>query len=94
MFWQLAESWENMQDTAILLAKQNQILMTLQSYATQLAVDEQLLKGLLGPDGSLSDTQRFEMGPTPSLRVIGHINHVEVLDASDIEDFDALELEV
>lgn len=83
-----------MQDIAILLAKQNQIVMTLQSFATQLTVDDQLLKSLLGPDGSLSDTQRFEMGPTRSLRTIAHIHHIEVLESSDVEDFDALQLEV
>lgn len=90
----MADIWEIMQDTAILLAKHNQITITLQSYVTQISVDDEVLKSLIGPEGSLSDADRFEKSCSESISTIESLENSELLFPSDIDDFDSIEFEV
>lgn len=94
MFWQLADIWATIQDTAILLAKQNQIVMTLQSYATQLSVDEQPLKAIIGAEKPLSDIERLERSASASILEIERPKNVKILDPNTIENADEIYLMV
>lgn len=95
LFWQLAECWENLQDSAVVLAKQNQIVMTLQSYVTQLTVDEQLLKNVIGGDGVVCDADKLELKSSTSLCQLENPNSdITIIDPDDIDDFDSIQFVV
>lgn len=91
MFWQLSESWENLQNTAIVLTKQNQIVMTLQSYVTQLSVDDRMLKSILGGDCAISDADRLKKDSTASLYSLEYpSNSLTIIEPDQVNNYETI----
>lgn len=70
--------------------------MTLQSYVTQLSVDDQILKSIIGNEGPIYDVDRAEQ-PTSntSLCILDNPNNdIRILGPDDFTDFERVSFEV
>lgn len=74
-----------------MIAKQNQIVMTLHSYVKQLPLNHQLLKSVIGNEGALSDADRLQNTSVISLSSLENINtnSITILGPDAIKNFRA-----
>lgn len=69
--------------------------MTLQTYVTQLSVDEQILKSALGSEGTICDADRLKQIASVSLCSLEDSNSaISILGPDDVNDFSIIPFEV